>query len=627
MKSALVLLLIVLFTVSEGARRTRGNPNTDSSYHRPEVPGSEFKAEQKTSVQQVKDETPVGECEEIERDCMGVCFGTMVKDACGTCGGHNESCKGCDGVPNSGKERDCFNVCGGTAQRDCEGVCGGLAARDTNGACCSVTRIDDCGVCYGNNACTDCHGDLDGTATIDDCGVCSGGDTGTIANAAKDCSGTCHGSARLDECEVCSGGTANHEQNSDKDCDGVCFGDSARDACGVCKGDGTSCRGCDGVANSGKVLDICGTCGGDNSECCGPYGACNNLGTCDAEDGGCLCDFGWGGRECTRRQDPCRWQSCGTRGSCNSETGGCVCEQGFWGPQCELSRCSGHGRPTLTGGKCKNCFEGYGGHDCSECTEPKMKHHVFACLLKFGQSVIDREVDEAATAEAGTTVYRPLRFSLIATPKDTLDALIGGWDTLTKLPYQLAILPGSLYNGTTYGCNCQPAIPFEDIQHYFTRQTKNEEEEKGTTKKRLDSQTIRGMSVKERMVMGDDFKISTRFVSHAFVRALTAIEASDFLNEIFEFFDVIEDAQTGTPETVGNAVDEVKEVARIDMALCILYFSIVVSVVLGITIGALVVMFFITGGRITRGGGSSNGEDFDEVGGEEQLYRMAMQNR
>lgn len=34
-------------------------------------------------------------------------------DACGVPGGDGESCKGCDGVPNSGKEPDSCGVCGG----------------------------------------------------------------------------------------------------------------------------------------------------------------------------------------------------------------------------------------------------------------------------------------------------------------------------------------------------------------------------------------------------------------------------------------------------------------------------------------------------------------------------------
>ncbi|KAJ8029481.1 hypothetical protein HOLleu_28882 [Holothuria leucospilota] len=35
-------------------------------------------------------------------------------DACGVCGGTNETCKGCDGIPNSGVEYDACGVCGGT---------------------------------------------------------------------------------------------------------------------------------------------------------------------------------------------------------------------------------------------------------------------------------------------------------------------------------------------------------------------------------------------------------------------------------------------------------------------------------------------------------------------------------
>jgi hypothetical protein len=550
------------------------------------------------------------QCEDSERDCMGVCFGTMRLDACGTCGGNNESCWGCDHVPNSGKVVDCFGICGGTARRDCDGTCGGQAILDSQGTCCSRMRVDDCGICYGSNACADCNGDIDGEATIDDCGVCSGGRTGKTPNADKDCAGACFGSARPDDCNVCSGGVSGHQRNSDKDCEGVCFGSSSPDACGVCNGDGSTCKGCDGEINSGKVLDACGICAGDNSTCCGPYGACNNVGRCNTVEKGCLCELGWTGRMCTTRQNFCRWQNCGDHGACNEETGRCVCEQGFMGPSCEYSMCSGHGTPDKNiPGKC-NCLEGYGGYDCSQCTTPVDKHMAYVCLIKDGESITNRVVDQEATKQTGgeSPVYRPIRFAMIEAHVDEIEAIIGGWDALTRRKDQLAILPGSMYNGTIYGCNCLPAIPYEDVYHIFSggfdeqeRGVSDENQTPVTEKgKRIDIQDIDSMPAVERLHLTDQLRISSRFVSHSYVRALTAMEASEFLNEIFEFFGITEDALTGTPATVGKAVDEVKQVSREERFFALVYYTIIVSLVLTVTLVSLVVMFFFTGGRISR---------------------------
>lgn len=662
LSSFLLVLLVLLSTTppTQGERRVRknrGNPNNNTTFNEDGF----ISVSKETKTDQLKQEpmhnfndynakegeaimadstvhnskessSTIDDCSHKDRDCMGVCFGTAVLDACGTCGGHNESCLGCDGVPNSGKVKDCFGVCGGKAERDCESICGGIAVKDSKGTCCSRTRVDDCGICYGNNACADCNGDLNGDAFMDDCHICAGGLTGKIPNTDKDCAGVCFGSARTDDCNVCSGGTTSHARNSDKDCNGVCFGPSEPDICGVCDGDGTSCIGCDNVANSGIEYDICGTCGGDNSECCGPYGACNNMGTCDPEEKGCLCHVGWTGKECTKRQNLCVWQDCGEHGVCNEEDGQCACDQGFMGPQCQFSRCSGHGIPDRNNPTRCNCFEGYTGVDCTECSIPKNKDKTYICLLKSGENVHNRKIDEEATKAAidGQKHYKPLRFSLIVIDKEDTLGVLGGWDSLTQREGKLAILPGSMYNGTVYGCDCQPAVPFEDVQHVFSKKyleqtsagektnpdettsstSENDHSNNNNNKKEnddifedgvFDMQRVSTLSPNQLRGSLDKIRISKKFVSHVHARALTATEASNFLNEIFDFFAIEEDALTGTPETVGEAVDDVKETTRNDMIICIVYFIVVISVVLVLVFGALVVLFFVTGGRFVRG--------------------------
>jgi len=62
---------------------------------------------------------------------------TMTYDVCGVCGGDGSSCKGCDGIPNSGKVYDACRVCGGTGLTcaGCDGVPNSGKVRDLCGQC------------------------------------------------------------------------------------------------------------------------------------------------------------------------------------------------------------------------------------------------------------------------------------------------------------------------------------------------------------------------------------------------------------------------------------------------------------------------------------------------------------
>ena len=43
----------------------------------------------------------------VVEDCQGVPLSLKVKDACGECGGTNQTCSGCDGVANTGRTKQC----------------------------------------------------------------------------------------------------------------------------------------------------------------------------------------------------------------------------------------------------------------------------------------------------------------------------------------------------------------------------------------------------------------------------------------------------------------------------------------------------------------------------------------
>lgn len=159
---------------------------------------------------------------------------------------------GCDGVCDSGKQRDCAAVCGGSLVPDCLGQCGGYAVRDSCGVCGGRERDLGCdGVCFSGLA-PDCAGMCGGAAVPDSCGICGGLDRDVGCDGrcgsglAVDCQGVCGGAAERDDCGVCLG------MNQDKGCDGQCFSGSMKDCLGVCGGQ--------------KVVDDCGVCGGLNKD-------------------------------------------------------------------------------------------------------------------------------------------------------------------------------------------------------------------------------------------------------------------------------------------------------------------------------------------------------------------------
>ena len=124
----------------------------------------------------------------LQAGCDGIVFSTQKNDVCGMCGGDGVSCKGCDGVPNSGLKYD-----GCTSTENLEGICGGdnSACAGCDGLPKSGTVLDQCSVCGGDNStCMGC----DGVAVhpmvtartglqpkaFDRCGVCGGCDASCI---------------------------------------------------------------------------------------------------------------------------------------------------------------------------------------------------------------------------------------------------------------------------------------------------------------------------------------------------------------------------------------------------------------------------------------------------------------
>lgn len=379
-------------------------------------------------------------------DCKGEINGTAAIDGCGTCGGHNESCLGCDGILNSGKVVDCSGECGGTKVPDCLGKCGGPAREDCEGECMGKARLDQCGVCNGNNECVGCDDVPHSGKVLDACDVCGGDGT-----SCSDCSGIPYGTTEIDKCGICGG-------NDDcLDCLGVPNGTAVVDVCGDCNGDGKRCLGCDGVAFSDKTYDLCRVCGGDSSSCCGENGECSGHGVCMPEQG-CACDLGWTHPFCNLEQDLCQLDPCGPHGRCVHPNGDCVCEEGWDGDDCAIPTCSGHGNYDRVRDMC-NCFAGYFNTNCDTCAPHPLDHKgqpipsiTHVCVLKEDSFYYDHKTN--------IPMYSgPLRFMLSQAKTEDVSMLLEGSLGLSRKPTRKVILPGSELNGHIYGCDCLPAIP------------------------------------------------------------------------------------------------------------------------------------------------------------------------
>lgn len=157
--------------------------------------------------------------------CDGVVDSGVEKDACEVCGGNNSTCLDCAGVPNGKSFLDRCNSCVSSnvtaCVRDCSGIWGGEHV------------IDACGQCGGDGSgCLGCDGVPNSGLVVDACGECGGDST-----ACADCQGTPNGAATY-SCGICDDDPTN---DCADDCFGTQGGAATLDACGVCAGDGSTC--------------------------------------------------------------------------------------------------------------------------------------------------------------------------------------------------------------------------------------------------------------------------------------------------------------------------------------------------------------------------------------------------
>ncbi|RMZ50009.1 T9SS C-terminal target domain-containing protein [Candidatus Marinimicrobia bacterium PRS2] len=247
----------------------------------------------------------VDECDGIlEYDCLGVCGGYAITDACDVCdsdNNNNNQCNDCNFDPNGGAILDNCGNCilegeNTTCEMDCTGNWGGS------------TIHDDCDICGGNQIdgdldddgdiceteCTedlDCNGDCGGIATTDDCDICVGGNSGQIA-CIQDCNGIWGGNFTIDECGVCDS-NPNNDNEQCLDCNGNVNGDYELDNCGVCDNDSSNdCQlDCNNEWGGGASIDNCQICSGGSTglilceqDCNGDWGGYAFWDECDVCD-------------------------------------------------------------------------------------------------------------------------------------------------------------------------------------------------------------------------------------------------------------------------------------------------------------------------------------------------------
>eukprot|EP01094_Clydonella_sp_ATCC50884_P020283 TRINITY_DN4189_c0_g1_i3.p1 TRINITY_DN4189_c0_g1~~TRINITY_DN4189_c0_g1_i3.p1 ORF type:complete len:537 (-),score=132.40 TRINITY_DN4189_c0_g1_i3:218-1828(-) len=200
---------------------------------------------------------------------------SLVCDECNVCGGNNESCAGCDGVPNSGAERDVCSVCRSKAGEvvgeneavpgdtcDVGGMSFGWHSRCTRGvvACNETRRELQCDGAVGPLPLEECGEDGAGNGVDDNCnGVVDEGCGGTTCVHPRDCDAFNSSPCAVSVCD---------EAN-------LCRYDGGASVEGTPCDDGLSCTvndACDASGGAGRPSECVGEleCEEDNNVCTAP---------------------------------------------------------------------------------------------------------------------------------------------------------------------------------------------------------------------------------------------------------------------------------------------------------------------------------------------------------------------
>jgi hypothetical protein len=323
---------------------------------------------------------PRGQCECDERWGGGDCSTARCQFDCSGHGTCDEllTCQ-CDaGFGGEGCEKKTCDVLG-CVNGNC--TVDGTCACNTRWSGLSCEEELCPGNCHGHGMCLDdttcqCRngysgkGCEDAPGCIDECGR---GQCEPLKGGGGKCKCPLGLQGLACEVELCAGALTDA---------GACFGHGE---CTV----GLGANGDEGQCACDQLHGYTEKSGCEKSRC--PKG-CSQNGVCN-DDNTCTCDVGYLGEDCSKvgcplgyrnkegATTPCTLQfcspntpgdvSCGGKGTCDSDQGKCVCEKGFWGDGCQESLCT----PTCVNGKCRKldhasrgvciCDQGFSGAGCN----------------------------------------------------------------------------------------------------------------------------------------------------------------------------------------------------------------------------------------------------------------------
>lgn len=130
---------------------------------------------------------------------------------------------------------------------------------------------------------------------------------------------------------------------------------------------------------------------------------CNDKGTCNGNNGLCVCNGGWYGASCNSNVNPCDGNTCNGHGTCSSLTGSCACTGGWSGSSCSVSPPTSAPAPSPINAciQNSNCFYGncigYGSTAYCSCQN---NYYGSTCDTYSAPSVYTPEKSSSTTSPA-----------------------------------------------------------------------------------------------------------------------------------------------------------------------------------------------------------------------------------
>jgi hypothetical protein len=382
----------------------------------------------------------IAEAEECPGGAANPCYGHGVcSDSSYTVG----SCS-CDaGYSGEACDKCAYGYFGDATRGQCSECPGGGAANPCNGR----------GVCHATTGQCACASGWDDSSNCTMCAVGFWGDrcyscprsAATKVFGAVSASGAIvSASSSSSSSQICSGhGTCSDGQTGSGEC--TCATNFRGQACGSCKHGhfGSNCQACP-AAFDGAVCSNLGVCSGDGTQqgtgkclcfprfagekcdaciaghhgpacasCpgitaggspCSGHGTCDGAGTRVAGKGGCSCDKGWTGSDCSHKVPCSDLDECSGNGDCVVST--CFCRIGWAGADCKTKVIE----PNVCQPACKGLDEKCVNRQCQSVAPPSDPCATISCtdgrgLCASGSCVCNPGFEGSACGTAVATAY------------------------------------------------------------------------------------------------------------------------------------------------------------------------------------------------------------------------------